>query len=267
MTRDYQRFILHKTGPINCRRCGTAKETLGHLLSACPPLKWTAYKERHDRVVYQVIRALCRKFQFKIPPELQMRTTGWKGVGVIDMEKLKISVDLSIPTDARISECRPDIVVENKMKKIVRIMEVACTWTSLVVAREKEKREKYETFATDIARQKPGWRITVHPLVVGDLGSLAGFKEELHHTRLFDKKDITKLARDCQADVLAVTAQIHLEASTQQGCGERRVGQVSLTPLEVVHTVWHTQVSPSVWLLSAGRQAIKNVYVITMLIH
>ena len=73
-------------------------------------------------------------------------------------------------------------------EKIVRIMEVTCAWTSLVVAREKEKREKYEALATDIARLKPGWRVTVHPLVVGDLGSLAGFKEELQHTRLFDKR-------------------------------------------------------------------------------
>ena len=69
------------------------------------------------------------------------------------MEKLKISVDLSIPTDARISECRPDIVVENKMKKIVRIMEVACAWTSLVVAREKEKREKYADKVTCVCEK------------------------------------------------------------------------------------------------------------------
>ena len=33
-----------------CRMCGEGRETLGHVLSACPQYKFTLYKERHDRV-------------------------------------------------------------------------------------------------------------------------------------------------------------------------------------------------------------------------
>ena len=71
MTRDYQQRILGKKGPTSCRCCRQETEKLGHLLSKCEPLFWTLYKERHDRVVYQILLALTRKYEMTLPSGLQ----------------------------------------------------------------------------------------------------------------------------------------------------------------------------------------------------
>ena len=80
MTQDYQRRILGKKGPTSCWHCRQETEMLGHLLSKCEPLFWTLYKERHDRVVYQILLALTRKYEMTLPSGLQWGFDGWSGV-------------------------------------------------------------------------------------------------------------------------------------------------------------------------------------------
>jgi hypothetical protein len=45
---------------------------------------WTLYKERHDKVLYQVILAVIRKFEIKLPESVRWGIAGWKGVGVLE---------------------------------------------------------------------------------------------------------------------------------------------------------------------------------------
>ena len=59
-----------------CRLCGRADETLGHVLLSCDTLKWTLYKERHDKVLYQVVLALARKFNIILPERLKWGISG-----------------------------------------------------------------------------------------------------------------------------------------------------------------------------------------------
>ena len=73
--------------------------------------------------------------------------------------------------------------------------------------REKEKMEKYQEFARDLATQHQGWKVSVYPLVVGDLASLAGFREELGKTHL-TKREISFLARNCQFEALCSAVRI-----------------------------------------------------------
>ena len=49
-------YAIHKTqaSPTNdptCRLCGTAPESMAHVLFACPPLAQTKYLARHDAVL------------------------------------------------------------------------------------------------------------------------------------------------------------------------------------------------------------------------
>ena len=208
-TRAYRaRVLKEKNISTSCRVCGSAVETLGHLLSRCHPYDWTLYKQRHDRVLYQVLLALCRKFKITIPDSMKWGASGWSGVGVLESSEVKMLLDVSTPTDRMITERRPDLVVFLYATRCAYILEVACAWDPLVVEREKEKRLKYAEYAADLATQWRGWRTSVHPLVVGDLASLGSFREELNKTHLFSKRDISFLARNCQFEALCSAVRI-----------------------------------------------------------
>ena len=80
--------------------------------------------------------------------------------------------------DWQLSATRSDLVMYSWHTKHISILEVACAWEPLVIVREKEKGAKYQEFAKDLRTRHRGWKATVHPLVMGDLTSLAGFRDE-----------------------------------------------------------------------------------------
>ncbi len=92
---------------------------------------------------------------------------------------IKLVVDVSIPTETVLTERRPDftshhIISHHSPSKRAVIFVVACAWEPLILEREAEKRNKYQRFATDLASQLRCWKVTVHPLVMGYLGSVCG---------------------------------------------------------------------------------------------
>ncbi len=129
-------------------------------------------------------------------------------MAVIENSELKITIDVSIPTDRSITERRPDLVIDLKRECRALILEVACAWEPLILEREREKRGKYEELARDLATQLSGWRTQVFPLVVGDLGSLGSFRKELEATGLFDKREVSFIARNCQIESLCAAVRI-----------------------------------------------------------
>lgn len=47
---------------------------------------------------------------------------------------------------------------------------MACAWEPLIQEREREKKNKYQELAADLAKQWPGFKISVTLVVLGDLG-------------------------------------------------------------------------------------------------
>ena len=207
-TRAYQARVMKKPISPLCRGCHGREETIGHLLSNCPLLNWTLYKERHDRVLYKLVLALCRRHTIRVPERLKWRGDGWSGVAILEGENLKLCIDISIPTDRQMKERRPDLIVFDKSEKRISIFDVACAWEPLLIEREKEKRGKYQELARDLATQWAGWKTSVVPIVVGDLGSLAGFRKELKGTGLLSSREVSFLARNCQFEVLCSAVRI-----------------------------------------------------------
>ena len=69
----------------------------------------------------------------------------------------------TIPTNKTIKSNRSDLVVHRKTHIRVHILEIACTWTSLIAETEREKRGKYESLAADYVKQLlGGWRVFIH---------------------------------------------------------------------------------------------------------
>ena len=132
-TCAYLARVLKKPVSPLCRGCRASAETLGHLLSKCEPLQWTLYKERHDRVLYQVVLALMRKYSIKPPEWMKWSFSGWAGVGVLLGDQVKLVVDVSTPTERQLRERRPDLIVYDYASRRALIFEVACAWEPLII--------------------------------------------------------------------------------------------------------------------------------------
>ena len=102
-TRAYRTRVLKKSGPAVCRMCGTGTETLGHILSSCPTHEFQAYMERHNRVLYLLVRAILSSLGLKIPKELT-RPGGVARPGVYGTKQQEVRVDQLIPTKEKVSE-------------------------------------------------------------------------------------------------------------------------------------------------------------------
>ena len=80
-------------------------------------------------------------------------------------------VDVTVPTDDKISARRPDLINYVKFTRTIWILDVVCAWEPIVCEREVEKTDKYGPLAADMDRRKTGWKVRVGALVIGTLGS------------------------------------------------------------------------------------------------
>ena len=46
---------------------------------------------------------------------------GWSGVAVMENSEAKVSIDVSVPTDRDLTECRPDFIVYDKCERRISI--------------------------------------------------------------------------------------------------------------------------------------------------
>ena len=208
LTNRYKLTVLNMGTTSTCRVCREGNETIGHILSKCRAHLWSLYKERHDRVVYRLMLALCKKLTIKVPDSMKWSIDGWKGVAALEGGEAKLLVDLTIPTDRQLEERRPDLVLFLKRQRKIVVLEVAVAWEPLVVERERQKADKYQDLAADLATQHPGWRVDVVPMVAGTLGTLCGLKSNLCGLDLFTGKEATKLCKEIQFEVLCSAARM-----------------------------------------------------------
>ena len=64
--------------------CQEEDETISHIMSSCKSHLWSLYKERHDRVVYQLTAALAAKLDVRVPDSIKLGASGWHGVAILD---------------------------------------------------------------------------------------------------------------------------------------------------------------------------------------
>eukprot|EP00795_Rhopilema_esculentum_P009699 gene9699-biopygen2667 len=117
---NYTKHYIDKTSdtPL-CRMCGDKGETVSHLVSECAKLAQTEYKRRHDNVARYIHWLLAEKCRFE-------RATKWyeqKPEGVLENHKFKLLWDFMIQCDRVVEARRPDIVVVDKEKKDVKIID------------------------------------------------------------------------------------------------------------------------------------------------
>ena len=91
---------------------------------------------------------------------------------VLENDTHKLPCDFNIETDQLISARRPDhIIINNKKKRIWKIVDFAVPVNHRINLKESEKKDKY----LDLARElKKLWnvKVTIVPIVIGALGTI-----------------------------------------------------------------------------------------------
>lgn len=202
-TREFRANVLKEDVTKVCRLCEVEIESIKHILSCCPLLQWTRYKERHDRVLYQIVRRLAKKFGIAVPDKMEREDSGVAKPLIVENKEARIAVDYTTPMDACIRERKPDIVLTIFDQKRVEKIEVAVAWDDLITDRERQKREKYLALAADISAQKPGWKTCIRLIVIGAMGSRV-----FHQIDLFTKQEVCSLVREMQMEALSSAVRI-----------------------------------------------------------
>jgi hypothetical protein len=166
-TRKTRHAIDKANVDPKCRLCAVKDETVDHLVAGCVKLAQGEYKARHDKVASVVHWRLCKKYGIEVHKDWYKHEIQ----PVLETDKVKILWDMCIQTDIVIQARRPDIVVVDKTKKEILIIDIAVPADANVGVKEQEKITKYLDLKMELKRL---WRMKarVIPVVVGALGSI-----------------------------------------------------------------------------------------------
>ena len=166
------KFHIDKTGesPL-CRMSRVENETVSPILSQCKMLAQKEYKKRHDNVGRYIRWKICEKYGFQGAQQWYEHDPD----GVIENKEYKILWYFTIQCDTKTEVRQPDIVVIDKTKTEVKIVDVTI-WTGgyeRVNKRKVGKIVKYKVFKDGIARMWGMKEVIVIPVVVGALGAIS----------------------------------------------------------------------------------------------
>ena len=170
-TTAYRRRVLRERVSPQCRACEGGDETLGDFLTSYPAHQWSLCKERHDRVLFLLIKAVLNHLGINMPGSLK-ESEGVVKPGLMGTKEVRLLVDQELATDRPIRHRRPDLAVHLDRERKIVLYEVACMWDPLIKERENEKKRKYQELAADLAKRWQGYKVTVVLVVLGDLGTL-----------------------------------------------------------------------------------------------
>ncbi len=148
-TRNYRQIILNESEVEDkCRKCSGKGESIQHLLNGCPSLAATEYKARHDaagKILHQkIVQKVVKKNESRVP------YYQYEPKAIIEEGDYKVYWDRTIRKDKEEIHNRSDIIVHNKAKKKVQLIDITIPLSTNMKNTYNEKKRKYEE---ELARQ------------------------------------------------------------------------------------------------------------------
>ena len=176
-------YAIHKTrvSPSShptCRLCGTAPESMAHILSACHALAQTEYVARHD--------AVLKVLSFEILFDLGLIDTVPPWYSPIKRQPVYETVEAQAYWDVLVygefQELRANRVdariVNNQHKQVVAV-EMSCPWVSNREKKTSEKITKDAPLRWEMKQRYPGYEIAQYNIIIDVLG---GWSKDLNDT-------------------------------------------------------------------------------------
>jgi hypothetical protein len=135
--------------PGKCPHCKERTKSVDHLATQCNRMLGTDYTRRHNEVVKCIHLFLCNKYGIQRKKKLRQHSVQ----EVTANSEVEIRVDTTIATSTKQSANRPDIVVHDKKRKIITLIEIGITSQDQLQIVESEKRRKYDILANELGAQ------------------------------------------------------------------------------------------------------------------
>ena len=165
---------IHKTqaSPTSnptCRLCGTAPESMAHVLSACPALAQTKYLARHDAVLKVLFFDIIEDLGLieALPPWYSSTKPQLLYEGPYAQAYWDIPV-YGEYQDLRAN--RIDAWIINHQEKKVIAIEMSCPWVSNRQKKTSEKTMKYAPLRWELKQKYTGYEISQYNIIVDVLG-------------------------------------------------------------------------------------------------
>ena len=161
-----------------CPHCNASKKSVDHLASKCEKMLGSDYTRRHNEVLKCIHLLMCNKFGLKSKKKLRNHTVA----EVVANKFAEIRVDTTVKTDIKIKHNRPDLIVIDKKKKEILIVEVGITSIDNLQQVETEKLRKYDLLANELT-QLHGFKTVIVPYVLTWDGVVTTF-HDAHRRRI-----------------------------------------------------------------------------------
>lgn len=172
-TLVYRRRVMGVEVPdVTCRACKKKPETLMHLLSACQKYAVSAYIHRHNAALRVLYYHLRHVYGIDETPTLPYEPGDIESV--VENEKCRIYWNFAFPTIRPITATKPDVVLLDKEKKTIFVIEFSAPAENNIVLKEEEKRTKYEDLLWELRRHYRGHAVKLVVLIIGVLGGMKG---------------------------------------------------------------------------------------------
>ncbi|KAL0265725.1 UNVERIFIED_CONTAM: hypothetical protein PYX00_011440 [Menopon gallinae] len=150
-------------GELNamCGYCGKERKTVDHIATQCEKLRDYEYLWRHNEVVKSIHLLYCSRFG----AVKCTRCGAHKVESIVENSRVCIKADMHIRTDLKLCHNRPDILVHDKARNEMTIVEVGITSLERLQEVEIAKARKYGPLAAELKRIY-GCKVSMIPYVM-----------------------------------------------------------------------------------------------------
>jgi len=132
--------------PGMCQHCKERTKSVDHLATQCSKMLGHDYTRRHNEVVKYIHLLLCNKHGIKKSKLLENHSVQ----EINTNSDVEIRVDTTVATSTKQSANRPDIVIHDKKRKEIILIEVGITSQDQLQIVENEKARKYDVIAKEM---------------------------------------------------------------------------------------------------------------------
>ena len=187
-----------------CRLCGEHRETVHHLLSGCKKLAGTEYVKRHNNTL-KVLAVKWATENGLLPKDTKWYTMKWERGKVIEKDGKKLFWDWEHPMRTDCIAHRPNLTLEDKSKKTILLIDMACPNESIKIAKRDEKIGKYSRLCFELGERREGYTVKVVSAIIGCLGEgMRELKESIREIFEYENndKELERISREMQKTVL-----------------------------------------------------------------
>ena len=148
-----------------CRLCREFSETVEHLVAGCKTIANSEYLSRHNRALMVMAIAWAKEYGL-VGKETKWYKENWARGQVLENSNAKLVWDFEFNLRKTTTSRRPDLVLEDKEKKKIWICDMACPQQANIAAKRNEKVTKYRQLTFELRERRPGYNITIVPVVL-----------------------------------------------------------------------------------------------------